>query len=468
MNETLLWRACRGLLAGLAMFAGISHAILQAGGTVAPWWLAVCLAAGMGLGLLSRTPPAAPRGDPPPRWLAPAVLVVLFAIFCVLVWGATATPPREWDGIVTWRLRAAAMFELPSLRHPILADARVYTPGRDYPLLQPLAIASLGRLLGDLDAGQALLPLLWASLVTTTTLALRRAGVHRDLSWLLAVAFGATPLLIEPSAGGVDSGYGELMVLVFLTAAAAGLCLRDPLLLACGTFLLPLTKPEGLPYGFLVLAAAWWSTSRRLVLAAGLGWAAGLLAWLPISLRLLGSSPPWVALVAGPALLVAAAVATTHRRRAGVWVAVAGAAVAAWLGPELAASGGVLGDYAGGLSRAAARLDRLPEIGLALVAHAAQVRRFGLGFLLLVVTAGLPRRHRGPCPAPALGFLLAAALPAILLPFLLSPETDLRHHVRSSMDRLLLHWTGPCWMLAGPWLAQVLGRRTPECAGGRV
>lgn len=467
MIEALLWRACRGLLAGLAAFGAISHAILQAGGAVGPWWLPACLLAGLGLGLRWRTEPP-PPGARPPRWLPPAVLVVLGAIFAVLVWGATATPPREWDGIVSWRLRAAAMFEDPNLGHPIFADARVYAPGRDYPLLQPLAIASLGRLLGDLNSGQVLLPLLWALLVTTVTLALRRMGVHRDLSWPMAVAFGATPLLIEPSAGGVDSGYGELTLLVFSSATAAGLALRDPLLLACGAFLLPLAKPEGLPYGLLVLAAAWWTGSRRLVLAAGLGWTAGLLAWLPISLRLLGSTPPFGALLAGPALVLVAALATTRRRGAGILLATAGVATAAWIGPELAARGGVLGDYASGLSRAVERLGRLPEIGVALGAHMAHVRRFGLGFVLLVVVAVLPRRHRGPCPAPALGLLIALAAPAIVLPFLLSPETDLRHHVRSSMDRLLLHWIGPCWLLAGPWVAQALGRRTPDRVSGRA
>ncbi|MCA8941766.1 MAG: hypothetical protein KDB80_04335, partial [Planctomycetes bacterium] len=44
------------------------------------------------------------------------------------------------------------------------------------------------------------------------------------------------------------------------------------------------------------------------------------------------------------------------------------------------------------------------------------------------------------------------------IPFLLSPEADLRHHLRSSADRLLLHWTGAAWLLTGLWW----GREIPK------
>jgi hypothetical protein len=41
----------------------------------------------------------------------------------------------------------------------------------------------------------------------------------------------------------------------------------------------------------------------------------------------------------------------------------------------------------------------------------------------------------------------------------LSPEVDLAHEFRSRFDRLLLHWVGAGWILAGPWVSRVLTQR---------
>ncbi|MGK0157449.1 MAG: hypothetical protein ACI9SE_004430 [Neolewinella sp.] len=42
------------------------------------------------------------------------------------------------------------------------------------------------------------------------------------------------------------------------------------------------------------------------------------------------------------------------------------------------------------------------------------------------------------------------------MPFVLSPEPNLEHHLRSSLTRLLLHWIGPIWLLNACWLNTVL------------
>ena len=42
------------------------------------------------------------------------------------------------------------------------------------------------------------------------------------------------------------------------------------------------------------------------------------------------------------------------------------------------------------------------------------------------------------------------------LAFVLSPEEELQHHLRSSLPRLLLHWIGPLWLLNACWLDRLL------------
>lgn len=78
--------------------------------------------------------------------------------------------------------------------------------------------------------------------------------------------------------------------------------------------------------------------------------------------------------------------------------------------------------------------------------------RFGLTFAALGLAAGIAwrqhRRGRGAAiAAPLLWLSLGCA--AIVLAFLLSPETDVEHHLRSSASRLLSHWVGVAWLVVG-------------------
>ncbi|MEO6594451.1 MAG: hypothetical protein ABIP94_06840 [Planctomycetota bacterium] len=49
---------------------------------------------------------------------------------------------------------------------------------------------------------------------------------------------------------------------------------------------------------------------------------------------------------------------------------------------------------------------------------------------------------------PLVLFLLLGLL-VIPIPFLLSPEPDLEHHLKSTLDRLLSHWLGAAVLVGG-------------------
>jgi hypothetical protein len=73
-------------------------------------------------------------------------------------------------------------------------------------------------------------------------------------------------------------------------------------------------------------------------------------------------------------------------------------------------------------------------------------------FPLVLVLAVLPRHVAGRAPSRMLAVFLGCGLAAALAGLLLSPQRDLAHELGARFDRLLLHWVGVAWILAGAWL----------------
>jgi len=476
-EAALGWHVLRGLVLGLALHGLIGIALLAAGVRVWPGWLpllvavAACVAVA---GARRAGPPASPTVGPAsgaaaptrrletaPRWLRLLVLGALAVTFAALVQGAIATPARHWDGFTSWEMRARVLEEAPTLRQPFFADPAVFAHSRDYPLLQPLWQASTAALTGS--GGRVLFPLLWLLVVGIAGSAVRRAGLPPIHAWLAAAGLGLMPMLVSPTSGAVDSGYAECALLLALTAAAAAILVGDGVLLGAACVLAVLLKPEGTVYALAITACVFWRGPRPLLVGAAIGTGLALATWLPAWTFLdLGPAaaaqvsplPRWIVLTLAAALVIALACWLGERSRLWLLLAVAALAVAA-VGVVAGigdAGPGALGSYAANLRRLPQRAARLPALLAALFAQATSVQRFGL--LLPLVAVAVCRRDRAAVDAGTrtLTAMLALGMVVVGGSMLLSPEPDFDHHVRSSLDRLLLQWTGVATLCTAGWL----------------
>jgi hypothetical protein len=453
---TLTDRACRTVLLGLALFGAISHVQLALGLEFSAAALPLALATSLVITAV-RAPARAAGDRRAPRWLVAVAGLSILAATATVAYGALATPARQWDGVVAWELKADFLTTSPTLAQPFFASSEVFSHCRDYPLLQPLAIAAANRLLGD-GAGRALFPLLLLVLAGTVGVAVRTSNARAWLAPVAAAAVVVTPYFVTPALGAADSGLAELFTTTGLAALGAGLVRRHAELLCSSCFLLPLVKPEGLVYAALPVAILWCLAERRLLAASLIGWSAAAALWLPLRASLASPDTPadstlaWSA-IAVLAVAVIASDAWLPRPPAAQRGRVLAAALAAPLLlaalPAVAAhAGGTFGAYLGDVDRPLARLPRLPAILLSGLAIAVGSGKFGLTFALPLLAVLGHRRTTRP-PRDGLGLFVAAGLATLVAPFLLSPESDLEHHQRSSMARLVSHWVGAAWILTG-------------------
>ena len=464
----LLWQSARGALLGLGLFALSANLCLLAGAAVPQWWLPACVVCGLWLGRCGQAV-ARLAIAPAPRWLSTSTVALVVAIAAVLAWGAMATPPRHWDGVVTWGLKAAALTAQPSLAQPLFADPAVLHHSASYPLLQPLCVAAIAQWCGP-GAGRAFFPFVYLLLVATIAGAVARRTRSGQLACWSALGIALLPELIGCGAGAVDSGYADALHALGLAAAAAALLLGDTALLLAAAVMLPFIKPEGTVHAGLLAAVAIGVLPIRVGAMALVGVAGAVSIALPLSAKLAHAPTPSAMLLATPwlAVMVALCLRAMCERlgRRGRWLLMAAAggallAVVVLLQARLAGSGSVLfAQYLGRLDRLVDKLPHTPTIGVGLLQSALSPRQFGFTFAGLAMAMLTTWRQRArPSPtAPelrALTWFLGAVGGAIVAAFYLSPEPDPAHHLRSSASRLLLQSTGVAWLLFGALLANL-------------
>jgi hypothetical protein len=476
MNEppTLLERFGRGLLAGIVLYwAGAITALRSAAG-VADWWLPLALA----LGCCVPAPHGAQWPAATLSWRTRLVAGGLLAIvFGALVYGALATPSRHWDGAVAHDAKIYWLSRAMTLQQPFFADPAVFHHSPDYPLLLSLLVAGSERWLGGVfgaGSGRIWLPLVHALMLVVLASALRRApgGPRRALGVVLACA--VVPALIGVGGGGVDSGYCDPWLLLATTTLAAGLVSRSPWELAFGVVLAVASKPEGPVYASLAMVVAFVMGRRRDLLVLALALAAAMIVWLPTQRQLLHLPPASAAVTWLPPLVMAALVAIAvgadrlvrgtarpMRWRAGL---VAAAMLAALLSLPLLRAivppTSAVGVYLHRGYEPGRGLANLPEFARAWVDYA--LLRWGFGGTFVVMLVVVPWRRGRPAAGGGIGMLVGLGLLITALPFVLSHEADLHHHLRSSLPRLLSHWVGPVWL----WIGLQLGAGWPVLDAG--
>jgi hypothetical protein len=452
-----------GCLLALAVF-WVGASVFVRGDGVPDWWLPVSLALGVGAAAMLQ-PGSLPNQEsaPAPRVAIALLLLVVAACFGATAHGAVVTPSRHWDGAASFDAKVFWLTDAPTLQQPFFAADGVFHHSPDYPLLQALLVACTDRLVPGI--GRAALPLLYLLLCAVVAAALHRRRVHPLLRVGVTTAVAVTPALVSSSSGAVDSGYSEVALLLATTTIAAGLLNGAALWFGLGLGLAVITKPEGAFYAIGALAVVLARDDRALTRAAFVALLLAGVTWLPVRAALLhtavGPAAPaaFVTAALGGAALIRFTGSCSHPERAR-WLAllalpVVGLLALPWLAPLFAANSG-LGVYLRQADSALAGLGNLPAYLAAFAEYGIARLRLGASLLLPIAALAIAAATRRPLGDGQPAKFLAIGLAITSLPFVLSPEDDLDHHIRSSLPRLLLHWIGPAWLVSAAWTDRLL------------
>ena len=454
-------RLVTGLLVGIVLFwAGACLWVTGAG--IPDWWLPVAFAGGIAWAVrLPRT-----NEQPCPRWARTAAWIVIGTTFAALWRGAVGTASRHWDGAASFDAKAFWLQQAPTLQQPFFAADGVFHHSPDYPLLLPMLVAMAERMAPEF--GRIVLPLVYMLLLGVVHAALGRRGVQPLVRLAATTAVAVTPYLVTSGGGAVDSGYSECLLLLATTTVAAGLLNRDGLWFALGIVLMLAAKPEGLPYAAVAIAVALARGERPLLWRGTAGFAFACIVWEPVRAALMhqdyGAKWPLPALllVLLGILLSARPADVLYRTRERTrWlilllVPVAGALLLPWIAPMFASSTGTIAIYLKRGENLWQGMANLPAYLAAAAEYGVTRLRLGTTLLVPVATALVAWRRKVRLDDRSVLAFCALGLASTSLAFVLSPEPELEHHLKSSLTRLLLHWVGPVWLLSAAWLHTML------------
>ena len=272
----LLLRCSLGALVGIVI---VAFGALVGGlvGAVVPVALLACLA-GWLLGPRLRLEP---NGQLEAGRLAHGVMCFVMAVGACLLVLSVFRPVPEWDGWMTWSLKAKALAVDGGFSGPVFESPTYAYSHQDYPPLLPAWQALAYLIGGDLRVSwpsQFQLAWLWtAGGVALIDLVARRwgAGVLFLLPWLCS-----PPVIFWAMAG-----YADVPMALLLLAGTAVLLTSSPARPAAVAGLLlagcALMKNEGLPLAVLTAGSVLVFSPRRAIPGKALGLAvAGALPWL--------------------------------------------------------------------------------------------------------------------------------------------------------------------------------------------
>ncbi len=350
-----------------------------------------------------------------------AAVPLLFLLLCLVGVAIDGLSSRiyEWDTFAIWDFKAKILAAEGLVPRPdSFSDLTLSYSHLDYPLMVPLLEAGIYGAVGHTATPFGRLPLV----VLYLGLALLFYGFARSslrpwaAGMVTAVVMGA-PVMLRWAA----SGTADVPLTVFYTGAV--------LLLLDG-----------------VESARWRSACLCGVLSAFAAFSKdeGLV----------------LALLTGVLWFVSGLREGLDRRR---WLAVGGFAGAfgalylpwLWWAREIPRTHT---DFVSQLriSEIVSNLERLPVILEAIGAQLADVWQFGLLWLLLLVSAGLGRRAFESRVTRTGWILLLGHLAAYVLVFLITPW-NLRAHLDSALERLVLHWVPLAGVLIVLHLSRLVG-----------
>ena len=319
-----------------------------------------------------------------------ATLVMLVPLVALFI-AAAVIPLDDFDGRAFWALKAKGLAHDGAVDGPFFRGEQVNDPRNHYPILIPLDGAVILSIVRDLDDRH----LRWLYLFLFVALVLY---VRERIGWLVDPATGAwcaaivawIPQLTVAAEGGALSAYSDIAVAAFVAGAVFEMVAAEsPLRFGLWLAFLVLTKSEGLPFAVILLAIGVVAFRRR---------------------------------IAVPALLTATATA----------------ALLVW---RHRIPRGDEEDFIARLPFITENLDRVgPAIG-AFIRHMLSFRQWGFFWVAVIVAAFIARR------SGRLAIAVIVAMLAVYVGTYVATVWTLEDLVRTSANRLLIHFVGPATLL---------------------
>lgn len=187
-------------------------------------------------------------------------LLLLVPIVGVLV-DAAMVPLADYDGRVTWMLKARAIAHEHSITGPFFRGETSRNAHSHYPLLMPTAAAGMLELMQSDDdhAARPTWALAAVGFLLTLYAALRQAA-RRDAAIAITVAVGWLPVLNGQIDGGFFSAYADVPLMAFTALALLSILRGDPLSnpsqFGLQLAFVVCTKNEGMVLALVLLAVA--------------------------------------------------------------------------------------------------------------------------------------------------------------------------------------------------------------------
>ena len=392
-----------------------------------------------------------------------SLIVIALSIGCIK--GSGSLP----DYFFSWQLKAIALGSPATLEKPYFRAPNVVSNIKDYPILQPLILASSFDLLG-IKYGTLIFPIIYLIMVWVAYNNFRKAGLSIIASHIMMLSLATTPMLISPGCGSVDSGYGDFFFTFSLTIIGAGLITQSWWLLFWGSLILPLIKPEGMIYGIILWLSLLFFGRKKEYISGSLGFGLGLCLWVPIWFSLTEINHKlvlykfiiFIGIIFIIGYVFKSFILLLNLNKTKQWIlfiVILGIGFTAVIILKNAFSN----SHSALIEYFVLRLDNifkniylLPKALHYWIFYFSFIRKYSFLYIIIAFLLLMPKKIAGECPSYALcSFLIILSITSIL-PFLALPTHHVDLHLRSRMDRLFLHWAGAGWMLLGVWIKPLL------------
>lgn len=179
------------------------------------------------LGLIVIAFEKVPKREPqtPITWAATLLTLIPIA---VLVLSTVTTPLSDYDGRVTWILKAKAIAREHSITGPFFQGKTSRNAHSQYPLLMPIDAAAVFELSGS-DDDRVVRPLY--SLIAIAFLIVLRAALQRvagvSAAAVITAAVAWLPQFAVENDGGMTSAYSDVPLIAFVSLALLTIVRRD-------------------------------------------------------------------------------------------------------------------------------------------------------------------------------------------------------------------------------------------------
>jgi hypothetical protein len=211
-------------------------------------------------------------------WAATLLTVVPIA---VLVLNTFTTPLTDYDGRVTWMLKAKAIAREHSITGPFFKGQTSRNPHSQYPLLMPVVAAGIFELTGT-DDDRVVRPLY--ALIAIAFLVVLRAALQRvagvSAAAVITAAVAWLPQFAADNDGGMTSAYSDVPLIAFVSLAlltvVRGDTLTHPWRFGLQLAFVACAKNEGIVLVIALLIVSRWGWRPLIPLIAAIG---ALIAW---------------------------------------------------------------------------------------------------------------------------------------------------------------------------------------------